>query len=173
MSQTKNVFRLLLITFGMFGFGFALVPLYDIFCDITGLNGKVTGPTYTSYNEELDTRSMKVTFVTLNNKNMPWSFKSDSPQMTIETGKDYLMNFTFTNTTAEPMVAQAIPSVSPGRGAKYFHKTECFCFEQYLAAGESITIPVKFIIDPEIPRDISTLALGYTLFDVTEQFAYK
>ena len=174
MSQTKNVFRLLLITFGMFGFGFALVPLYDIFCDITGLNGKVTGPTYTSYNEELDTRSMKVTFVTLNNKNMPWSFKSDSPQMTIETGKDYLMNFTFANTTAEPMVAQAIPSVSPGRGAKYFHKTECFCFEQqYLAAGESITIPVKFIIDPEIPRDISTLALGYTLFDVTEQFAYK
>ena len=174
MGQTKNVFRLLLITFGMFGFGFALVPLYDIFCDITGLNGKVTGPTYTSYNEELDTRSMKVTFVTLNNKNMPWSFKSDSPQMTIETGKDYLMNFTFKNTTAEPMVAQAIPSVSPGRGAKYFHKTECFCFElQYLAAGESITIPVKFIIDPEIPRDISTLALGYTLFDVTEQFAYK
>ena len=174
MGQTKNVFRLLLITFGMFGFGFALVPLYDIFCDITGLNGKVTGPTYTSYNEELDTRSMKVTFVTLNNKNMPWSFKSDSPQMTIETGKDYLMNFTFTNTTAEPMVAQAIPSVSPGRGAKYYHKTECFCFEQqYLAAGESITIPVKFIIDPEIPRDISSLALGYTLFDVTEQFAYK
>ena len=72
------------------------------------------------------------------------------------------------------MVAQAIPSVSPGRGAKYFLNTDCFCFEQkYLAAGESITIPVKFIIDPEIPNDISSLALGYTLFDVTEQFAYK
>ena len=174
MGQTKNVFRLLLLTFGMFGFGFGLVPLYDIFCDITGLNGKVTGPTISSYDEEIETRTMKVTFVTLNNKNMPWSFKSDSPQMKIETGKDYLMNFTFTNTTAEPMVAQAIPSVSPGRGAKYFHKTECFCFEQhYLAAGESITIPVKFVIDPEIPKDISSLALGYTLFDVTEQFAYK
>ena len=168
MGQTKNVFRLLLLTFGMFGFGFGLVPLYDIFCDITGLNGKVTGPTFSSYDEEIETRTMKVTFVTLNNKNMPWGFKSDSPQMKIETGKDYLMNFTFTNTTTEPMVAQAIPSVSPGRGAKYFHKTECFCFEQ-----ESITIPVKFIIDPEIPNDISSLALGYTLFDVTEQFAYK
>ena len=174
MGQTKNVFRLLLLTFGMFGFGFGLVPLYDIFCDITGLNGKVTGPTFSSYDEEIETRTMKVTFVTLNNKNMPWGFKSDSPQMKIETGKDYLMNFTFTNTTTEPMVAQAIPSVSPGRGAKYFHKTECFCFEQqYLGAGESITIPVKFIIDPEIPNDISSLALGYTLFDVTEQFAYK
>ena len=174
MGQTKNVFRLLLLTFGMFGFGFGLVPLYDIFCDITGLNGKVTGPTFSSYDEEIETRTMKVTFVTLNNKNMPWGFKSDSPQMKIETGKDYLMNFTFTNTTTEPMVAQAIPSVSPGRGAKYFHKTECFCFEQqYLVAGESITIPVKFIIDPEIPNDISSLALGYTLFVVTEQFAYK
>ena len=127
MGQTKNVFRLFLLTFGMFGFGFGLVPLYDIFCDITGLNGKVTGPTFSSYDEEIETRTMKVTFVTLNNKNMPWGFKSDSPQMKIETGKDYLMNFTFTNTTTEPMVAQAIPSVSPGRGAKYFHKTECFC----------------------------------------------
>ena len=66
----------------------------------------------------------------------------------------------------------AVPSVSPGRGARYFHKTECFCFEQqFLAAGESITIPVKFIIDPELPDDISSLALGYTLFDVTEEFA--
>jgi cytochrome c oxidase assembly protein subunit 11 len=82
------------------------------------------------------------------------------------------MDFTFTNTTDKPMIAQAVPSVSPGRGARYFHKTECFCFEQqFLAAGESITIPVKFIIDPELPDDISSLALGYTLFDVTEEFA--
>ena len=66
MGQTKNVFRLLLLTFGMFGFGFGLVPLYDIFCDITGLNGKVTGPTISSYDEEIETRTMKVTFVTLN-----------------------------------------------------------------------------------------------------------
>ena len=103
---------------------------------------------------------------------MPWSFKSSSPQMKVETGQDYLMDFTFTNTTDKPMIGQAVPSVSPGRGARYFHKTECFCFEQqFLAAGESITIPVKFIIDPELPDDISSLALGYTLFDVTEEFA--
>ena len=103
---------------------------------------------------------------------MPWSFKSSSPQMKVETGQDYLMDFTFTNTTNKPMIAQAVPSVSPGRGARYFHKTECFCFEQqFLEAGESITIPVKFIIDPELPKDIPSLALGYTLFDVTEEFA--
>ena len=170
MGQTKNVFRLLLLTFGMFGFGFALDPLYDIFCDITGLNGKVSGPTFVSYDEELQTRSMKVTFVTLNNKNMPWSFKADSPQMQIETGKDYLMNFTFTNTTLEPMVAQAIPSVSPGRGAKYFHKTECFCFNQQpLAAGETAELGLSFIVDIDIPKHINTITLSYTLFDITQQ----
>lgn len=172
MEARKSVLKLTLITFGMFGFGFALVPIYDIFCDITGLNGKVTGPTITSYDEELLSREVKITFVTSNNKRMPWSFKSSSPQMRVETGQDYLMDFTFTNTTNKPMIAQAVPSVSPGRGAKYFHKTECFCFEQqFLEAGESITIPVKFIIDPELPNDISSLALGYTLFDVTEEFA--
>ena len=172
MEARKSVLKLTLITFGMFGFGFALVPIYDIFCDITGLNGKVTGPTITSFDEELLTREVKITFVTSNNKRMPWSFKSSSPQMRVETGQDYLMDFTFTNTTDKPMIAQAVPSVSPGRGAKYFHKTECFCFEQqFLEAGESITIPVKFIIDPELPNDISSLALGYTLFDVTEEFA--
>ena len=172
MEARKSVLKLTLITFGMFGFGFALVPIYDIFCDITGLNGKVTGPTITSYDEELLTREVKITFVTSNNKRMPWSFKSISPQMRVETGQDYLMDFTFTNTTDKPMIAQAVPSVSPGRGAKYFHKTECFCFEQqFLEAGESITIPVKFIIDPELPNDISSLALGYTLFDVTEELS--
>ena len=130
MEARKSVLKLTLITFGMFGFGFALVPIYDIFCDIIGLNGKVTGPTITSYDEELLTREVKITFVTSNNKRMPWSFKSSSPQMRVETGQDYLMDFTFTNTTDKPMIAQAVPSVSPGRGAKYFHKPVCFCFEQ-------------------------------------------
>ena len=172
ISTKRSITKLVLMTCGMFCFGFALVPLYDVFCDITGLNGKISGPTITFYDESIETRELKITFVTLNNNKMPWSFKSKSPQLRVETGKDYLMDFTFTNTTSKPMIAQAIPSVSPGRGARYFHKTECFCFEQqFLDAGESITIPVKFIIDPELPKDISSLALGYTLFDVTEEFA--
>ena len=158
-NKKITILKLSAAVAGMYLFSFALVPLYDVFCDITGLNGKVTGPTITSYDEELLTREVKITFVTSNNKRMPWSFKSSSPQIRVETGQDYLMDFTFTNTTDKPMIAQAVPSVSPGRGAKYFHKTECFCFEQqFLEAGESITIPVKFIIDPELPNDISSLA---------------
>ena len=169
MKAQKSTLKLILFTFGMFGFGFALVPLYDVFCDITGLNGKVTGPTITSYDQELSTREVKITFITSNNKQMPWSFKSSSPQMKVETGQDYLMDFTFTNTTNKPMIAQAVPSVSPGRGAKYFHKTECFCFEeQLLQPGEKLTMPVKFIIDPDLPEDVPVLTLGYTLFDITE-----
>jgi cytochrome c oxidase assembly protein subunit 11 len=72
------------------------------------------------------------------------------------------------------MIAQAIPSVSPGKGAQFFHKTECFCFEQqFLEPGESITIPLKFVIDPDLPKDISSLALGYTLFDITKDLIHK
>ena len=88
MEARKSTLKLILFTFGMFGFGFALVPLYDVFCDITGLNGKVTGPTITTYDQEISSREVKITFVTSNNKQMPWSFKSSSPQMKVETGQD-------------------------------------------------------------------------------------
>ena len=169
MEARKSTLKLILFTFGMFGFGFALVPLYDVFCDITGLNGKVTGPTITSYDQELSTREVKITFITSNNKQMPWSFKSSSPQMKVETGQDYLMDFTFTNTTNKPMIAQAVPSVSPGRGAKYFHKTECFCFEQQeLAPGEEALLPVRLIFDDALPKSINSVVLSYTIIDVTD-----
>ena len=77
--------------------------------------------------------------------------------------------FIFENPTSEEMIGQVIPSVSPGRGAEYFHKTECFCFEQQtLTAGERIELPVRFIVDPGLPKDIGSLSLGYTLFDLTK-----
>ena len=84
-------------------------------------------------------------------------------------GNAYTVDYTFENPTDYPMVAQAIPSVSPGKGAQYFHKTECFCFEeQLLQPGEKLTMPVRFIIDPDLPDDVPVLTLGYTLFDITE-----
>jgi cytochrome c oxidase assembly protein subunit 11 len=105
---------------------------------------------------------------------MPWVFDSLKSQMRVKTGEQNLLNYVFTNTTNKPMIAQAIPSVSPGKGAQFFHKTECFCFEQqFLEPGESITIPLKFVIDPDLPKDISSLALGYTLFDITKDLIQK
>ena len=99
-----------------------------------------------------------------------WIFKSETSQVKIRTGVQQSVLFVFENTTDKDMVGQVIPSVSPGRGAEYFHKTECFCFEQQLlAAGERIELPVRFIIDPALPKEIGSLSLGYTLFDITDK----
>jgi len=101
---------------------------------------------------------------------MPWTFKSKKVQMRIKTGSQQEAIFVFENTTDKEMVGQVIPSVSPGRGAEFFHKTECFCFEsQTLAAGERVELPVRFIVDPALPEEIGSLSLGYTLFDITDQ----
>jgi cytochrome c oxidase assembly protein subunit 11 len=90
--------------------------------------------------------------------------------MRIKTGSQQEAIFVFENTTDKEMVGQVIPSVSPGRGAEFFHKTECFCFEsQTLAAGERVELPVRFIVDPALPEEIGSLSLGYTLFDITDQ----
>lgn len=156
----------------MFAFGWALVPIYDVFCEITGLNGKVTGPSYLSETSQDMTvqREVLIQFMTHNNELMPWTFKSEKVQMRIKTGSQQEAIFVFENTTDKEMVGQVIPSVSPGRGAEFFHKTECFCFEQQtLAAGERIELPVRFIVDPALPKEIGSLSLGYTLFDITDQ----
>ena len=156
----------------MFAFGFLLVPIYDVFCEITGLNGKVTGPSFLSEESQAITeqRELLVQFMTHNNESMPWEFDSELSQMRVVTGSQYEAMFVFHNTTNKTMIGQVIPRVSPGRGAEYFHKTECFCFErQELAAGEKIELPVRFIVDPALPQEIGSLSLGYTLFDITDK----
>ena len=156
----------------MFAFGFVLVPLYDVFCEITGLNGKITGPSFLSEESKSITeqRELLVQFMTHNNESMPWEFDSEKSQMRVLTGNQYEAMFVFHNKTSKPMVGQVIPSVSPGRGAEYFHKTECFCFEQQLLqAGERIELPVRFIVDPSLPKEIGSLSLGYTLFDIPDK----
>ena len=175
MKESRKTIRNL--TFGVFGmlaFGFLLVPIYDGFCEITGLNGKITGPSVLSNEniKEEDKRELLVQFVTHNNESMPWTFKSKISQLRITTGVQQRAVFVFENTTSKDMVGQVIPSVSPGRGAEYFHKTECFCFEQQkLLAGERVELPVVFIVDPSLPSEIGSLSLGYTLFDITDQLS--
>ena len=154
----------------MFCFSFLLVPLYNVFCEITGLNGKITGPSFYSIEDQnTEQREVLVQFMTHNNESMPWKFKSTETQRKVMTGTSHEVIFIFENPTSEEMIGEVIPSVSPGRGAEYFHKTECFCFEQQtLTAGERIELPVRFIVDPGLPKDIGSLSLGYTLFDLTK-----
>jgi cytochrome c oxidase assembly protein subunit 11 len=167
----KSVRRLLFIVVGMFGFGFALVPLYDILCEVTGLNGKTAGKYEAADTQIVDEdRLVTIQFLANNNGTMPWEFRPAVREMKVHPGKMNLAEFYVRNATNDTMVGQAVPSVTPFRAAEYLHKTECFCFEQQqLATGEELTMPLRFIVDSNIPKNVKTLTLSYTLFDVTEQ----
>lgn len=152
---------------GMFAFGFALVPLYEVFCDITGINGKTGGRYEGAVTTEVDEkRTVKVQFIAQNGPGMPWIFRPQQSSITVHPGEPTHVTFFAENRTAQPMTAQAIPSLSPSQGTLFFHKTECFCFnQQTLAAGESIDMPLVFIVDRALPEEIRTLTLSYTLYD--------
>ncbi|MFT4633009.1 MAG: cytochrome c oxidase assembly protein subunit 11 [Candidatus Azotimanducaceae bacterium] len=169
-SSTSMVLRLLAVAVGMFGFGFALVPLYSVFCEITGLNGK-TGDQYSqAETQTVDSdRLVTIQFLTSNNSEMPWDFRPKMRTLQVHPGALNETSFFARNPANYDMTAQAVPSVTPFMAARYLHKTECFCFEQQaLAAGESIDMPLRFIIDKDLPAEIETLTLSYTMFDITE-----
>ena len=148
-----------------------MVPLYDIVCDITGLNGKTGGQFVVEEPLVVDEeREITIQFLANNNANMPWEFRPTVRKMKVTPGKMNRTDFYVRNVTDRTMVAQAVPSVSPFVAAEYLHKTECFCFEQQqLAEGEDLDMPLLFIVDANIPKDVKTLTLSYTLFDITEQ----
>ncbi len=165
--------KLLLGAVGMFGFGFALVPLYDVFCDITGLNGK-TGGRYAYEAAEVvvdEEHVVTVQFRAMNNAGMSWQFEPVVSQVEVHPGELTEVMFYARNPSDNAIVGQAVPSVSPFRAADYLHKTECFCFsQQTLAGGEDINMPLLFFIDQDIPKEVTKLTLSYTLFDVTANF---
>jgi len=165
-NNSRIITRLLLLVVGMFGFGFALVPLYDVFCDLTGLNGKTSGRASISESVQIDDkREIKVEFLTSLNERMPWEFRALKSSVTVHPGQPTKIDFVVRNKTGKDMIGQAIPSVSPGVAAKYFQKTECFCFtEQPLKAGEEKVMPVVFIVDPSISEDVHEISLSYTFF---------
>lgn len=159
--------KLVALTVGMFGFGYLLVPLYDVFCDITGVGGRTGGPAATTAVFDPDrSRSIRVEFVGSVNANGPWEFRPDQSSMTVHPGEMVTTTFWARNERDREVVGQAVPSVAPGQAARYFQKTECFCFtEQRFAPGEGRHMPVVFVIDPELPRHLDTVTLSYTFFD--------
>ena len=171
-NNGRSFVRVAVIAVAMFGFGYLLVPLYDVFCEITGLNGKTgrvdEAEVAARYEPDLS-RTVTVQFVANNNLGMPWEFGPTVASMQVHPGKVYSTAFTARNPTARDMVGQAVPSVAPGKASRYFNKTECFCFDQQpLAAGETKDMPLRFIVDPNLPGDVTTLTLAYTVFDVTQ-----
>jgi len=175
-KHRRTVVKSLLTVLGMFGFGFALVPLYDVFCDITGLNGK-TGGRYELTSETVvvdESRVVRVQFITSNNENMPWEFRPTQYEIKVHPGELVQVDFYAKNPTGKRMIAQAVPSLSPAQGTDYFHKTECFCFnQQVLEAGEETLMPLIFVVDQALPEHLKTLTLSYTIFDLPQDNVEK
>lgn len=152
----------------MFGFGFALVPLYDVFCKVTGLNGKTgRAEARLAIIKGIDkNRPVTVEFVANVGAGFPWEFKPSVNKLQIHPGELRQTSFYAKNLSGRAIAGRAVPSVAPNHAARFFIKTECFCFtEQKLGADESKEMPVRFIVDPDLPADIKTLTLSYTFFE--------
>jgi cytochrome c oxidase assembly protein subunit 11 len=168
-QDNKLIFKLMLVVVGMFGFGFALVPLYDVFCDLTGINGKTSSTAALYENIEIDeSRLITVEFITRSNTGMPWLFESQTKRIKVHPGQLNQVDFTVQNPSNRTVIGQAVPSVSPGPAALFLNKTECFCFNhQELKPGQQAVLPMKFYVDPQIPDDINYFTVQYTMYDVT------
>jgi len=160
---------LLIIVVLMFGFGYLMVPFYNVLCNVLGINGKTGSATVAANVSSIDkTRMITVQFIASNNANLPWKFYPLKTTVRVHPGANTKVAFFAENESGKTMTVQAIPSVTPGLAAVYLKKTECFCFaQQTLASKESMDMPLLFHIDRDIPKNINTVTLGYTLFNVT------
>jgi len=158
--------RLLFLALAMFGFGFLLVPIYDVFCEITGLGGKTNDVAAIVEESVEQERVVALGFVTTINANAPFEFQAAVDEMSIHPGGIYEATFIATNLTERHKIAQAVPSVAPAEAARYFKKLECFCFtSQEFEPGERKEMPVRFIVESGLPDYIDTITLSYTFYD--------
>jgi cytochrome c oxidase assembly protein subunit 11 len=173
MGRRSDNLRMLgklgVIAVGMFAFGYALVPIYNAICEATGVNGLAASERAEApapANSQVD-RSRLVTVEFDANARGPWEFKPQVRSVKVHPGELTTVMYEFQNVQSRPMSAQAIPSYAPHQAAPHFNKLECFCFNQYtLAPGEKKQWPVAFVIDPKLPKSVTTITLSYTFFEV-------
>ena len=177
-ENIRMVGKLVVITVGMFAFGYALIPLYRAICEATGINilslterqvpgnGAAGKDVRIPANSQVD-RSRTITVEFDANARGPWDFKPAQRYVQVHPGELVTVMYEFQNMQNRTMAAQAIPSYAPGQAAPHFNKLECFCFNQYtLAPGEKKQWPVSFVIDPKLSKDVNTITLSYTFFEV-------
>ncbi len=157
--------KLGVVVLGMFAFGYALVPFYQKICEVTGLRDVARADEVS--NTQVDaTRSVRIEFDS-NVRQLPWQFRPMEPVIGVHPGEVRQVMFEVVNTTDHALTGQAIPSYGPANAGRYFRKLDCFCFaKQTLAAGERRQMPVVFVVDAALPRDIATITLSYTFFEV-------
>jgi cytochrome c oxidase assembly protein subunit 11 len=172
-SHHKVIIISTIIVVCLFSFCFALAPLYNALCKATGFHGRLDLTARTAIqNQQIPdvSRQLTMQFVATNNANLPWDFYPKKNTLFIYPEVNNQMIFTIHNKTNKTMTVQAIPSITPWQAAKHLHKIECFCFrQQTLKAGESLDMPVIFRIDKDLPANVKTITLAYTLFDITNQ----
>lgn len=166
-SNTAGVVKMVVVALGAFAFAFSLVPMYRIACEkVFGirLQNSATEGVATARASQSG-RMITVQFDGGVNSKLPWEFNPNQATMQVRTGEQYAATYFARNTSDRTLVGSAVPSVAPARASGYFSKTECFCFTaQTLLAGEVREMPVRFIVDPNLPADISTITLSYTFF---------
>ncbi len=165
-ARTFGVLKLVGVALAAFGFAFSLVPLYRIACEkVFGVRLEQGPATVAAGTAKADARWVTVEFDGAVNSKLPWTFEPEQKSMRVQVGRQYEALYAARNTSDRPIVGNAVPSVAPAKASAYFNKTECFCFtEQLLAAGESRDMPVRFIVDPDLPAAVKTLTLSYTFF---------
>ncbi|MBH9553245.1 cytochrome c oxidase assembly protein [Inhella sp. 4Y17] len=167
VANRELFFKLAVVALLMFGFGYALVPLYRAVCEALGINVlSLSERREQAKNTQVDEgRWITVEFDA--NARGPWDFKPEISQMKVHPGQMATVMYTFRNRQDRVMAAQAIPSYAPKQAASHFNKVECFCFNEYtLQPGESKEWPVVFVVDPKLPKDVHTITLSYTFFEV-------
>ena len=176
--QTKRINRQIFVRLSvfalvMFGFGYAMVPYYKMFCEVTGINNLLQ-PDSIVKNTQVDTSRWVTLEFDANTHGMPWHFAPVQRSVRVHPGEMTQVAFEIKNNGSSTLVGQAIPSYGPKHGAAFVKKLECFCFkQQVLAAGESRHMPVQFVIDPALPASVTTLTLSYTFFEVPAANARK
>jgi cytochrome c oxidase assembly protein subunit 11 len=170
-SNKRMAIKLAFVSLFFVGFGFGMVPLYDVFCELTGLNGKTNDvAAVADKNTQVDlSRTVKVEFLSHSMPGVGLSFKPEQFSIRVHPGEISHMNYTVTNTTDKVFVGQAVPSVTPAVASLHFEKLECFCFtQQTFQPGETRIMPVVFVVNPKMDRDLGTVTLSYTFFEAVK-----
>lgn len=166
-SNRRTTLILSAVVVGMFGFGFALVPLYNLFCQITGTQSlaqrSAIGQVKPTTDEVDQTRWVTVKFDTTVNPNLPWEFNAETTRMRVRPGQVYEVNFHARNRSHSAVTGQAIPSVAPWQATPFFSKLECFCFNKQELDGQQKTVmPLQFMVSTQLPEEINSLTLSYS-----------
>ena len=165
-DNRRMLVKLSVVALAMFGFGFALVPFYEKICQAFGINSLITPDTAPASTQVDLTRSVTIE-LDANTHDLAWRFRPMVRHLTVHPGALVQIEYEIVNVRETPVTAQAIATYGPQRAGQYFRKLECFCFtQQTLAAGETRRMPVVFLIDPALPKDVNTITLSYTFFEV-------